>query len=72
MALDLGTSQACVMKIPACISGTGKSRLAWCKTQCGGSEVLFVFRRSLSRELPIPAVRVKKTRQIKNLEPGFD
>jgi hypothetical protein len=47
MALDLGTSQACVMKIPARISGTGKSRLAWCKTQCGGFEVLFVFRQGL-------------------------
>ena len=35
-ALDLGTSQACAMKIPACISGTGKSCLAWCKTLCEG------------------------------------
>jgi hypothetical protein len=32
-ALDLGTSQACAMKIPACICGTGKSWLAWCKTR---------------------------------------
>ncbi len=30
-ALDLGTSQAVAMKIPACISGTGKSFPAWCK-----------------------------------------
>jgi hypothetical protein len=29
--LDLGTSQACAMKIPAFISGTGESFAAWCK-----------------------------------------
>ena len=29
--LDLGTSRACAMKIPACISGTGNSFVAWCK-----------------------------------------
>jgi hypothetical protein len=26
--LDLGTSRACAMKIPACISGTGNSFVA--------------------------------------------
>jgi hypothetical protein len=32
MMLDLGTSQACAMKIPARISGTGEFAPAWCKT----------------------------------------
>jgi hypothetical protein len=49
MALDLGTSQACVMKIPARISGTGKSRLAWCKTQCGGLKFSSCFARACKR-----------------------
>src|ERR1039458_3640274 len=35
-ALDLGTSQACAMKIPARTSGTGKSSRAWCKTHTRG------------------------------------
>ncbi len=30
-ALDLGTSQACAMKTPACASGTGESPPAWCR-----------------------------------------
>jgi hypothetical protein len=32
MTLDLGTSQASAMKIPAGKSGSSKSRLDWCKT----------------------------------------
>jgi hypothetical protein len=44
MALDLGTSQAGVMKIEAGISGIGKSYPAWCKThERAGLEV---FRRA--------------------------
>jgi hypothetical protein len=32
MTLDLGTSRASAMKIPAGISGLSNSRLDWCKT----------------------------------------